>query len=209
MPLFYKEKKDNYSLIIWKVDEYLSFFLDKLDLYNEEVEEISGYSPHRLLEWASTRFLIYLLENKNARSCIVKDENGKPELLNSNKYISVSHSNDYAAAIISDKQIGLDIQKISAKAEIVKNKFLSKTELKYCINLIDFNCFWTVKEAVYKAYGKKNLIFKDNIAILNYDKINKTNFKSRVLLNKNDLSLYYSINGKIFDDFVMSIAVLN
>ncbi len=209
MSLFFKEKKDKYSLIIWKIDEYLSFFLDKMDLCDEEKREISDFRPNRILEWAAARYSLYLLENDNIRNCVVKDENGKPFLLHSKKNISLSHSEEYAGAILSDNQIGLDIQKISKKADIVKNKFLSKTELSLADDILDLNCFWTIKESVYKAYGKKNLIFKSEISILNYNKINKINFKSRVLLNKNDIGLYYSIEGKIFDDFIISIAILN
>ena len=56
--------------------------------------------------------------------------NGKPEL--ENRYISLSHSFDYSAVTVSDKKVGVDVEKFRSKISKISHKFISANE----INLI-------------------------------------------------------------------------
>lgn len=91
--------------------------------------------------------------------------NGKPYLKNSNIYFSISHSIDKVACVISDKIIGLDIEKIR-DYDINLNK-----ELKInANNNRDFFINYTKKE----AYLKKNgLALKDIYNIVPSNTITK------------------------------------
>ena len=58
------------------------------------------------------------------------DEHGKPYLVNFEYQISLSHSYDYAAVMISkEMQLGVDIELIKHKIKSIKHKFLSDVEL--------------------------------------------------------------------------------
>ena len=105
------------------------------------------------------------------------DKAGKP-IFSQNKKLSISHSANYAAVIISNYNVGIDIEKISDKAIKIKHKFLH-IELNYPqefnnqISLI----YWNIKESIYKAVGIKDIDFKKNILALPLD-INTTKCKS-------------------------------
>ena len=48
---------------------------------------------------------------------VEKDENGKPYLINSDKYISVSHQGNWTLIAISDSPVGIDVEKIKKYKE--------------------------------------------------------------------------------------------
>ena len=123
----------------------------------------------RMLHWLSTRVLLRTMLNTADYIDCQMDEHGKPYLVNSNKYISLSHSYDYAAVIISDgKKVGVDIELIKHKIKTIKHKFLSDVELaqkQIGDNTNGLYVCWCAKEAIYKWHGKKGLEFKKHIHI--------------------------------------------
>jgi len=74
-------------------------------------------------------------------------------------YVSVSHSGNRAAVAFSTKgPVGIDIQEPSDRLRRVATRFLSERELPYWGADNDrLLKAWTIKEAVYKASGIKNL----------------------------------------------------
>lgn len=107
---------------------------------------------------------------------ITKDEYGKPFIKNSNKYLSISHSGDYAVCAVSDRPIGIDIEKhrdINIKTAL---KFCNDAELEYIYKLDTNTRFfeiWTAKEAAFKLNGGKEKDFK----LIDTFKINKQYFR--------------------------------
>ena len=99
---------------------------------------------------------------------ITYNNNGKP-LLNSKYNISISHSHEIAALVISDNsKIGLDVQLNENKIFNIQDKFLNPSE-KLNIgenpSLKMLTMIWTSKESIYKAVGLKGISFSDNIKI--------------------------------------------
>lgn len=75
------------------------------------------------------------------------NEYGKPL---SNIYFNVSHSFEYVIFSTCDKLVGVDIEKIREyKEKIIKYAF-KDVEIK---DSLDFYKYWTLKEAIGKAYG--------------------------------------------------------
>jgi phosphopantetheinyl transferase len=104
----------------------------------------------------------------------------KPYLPQEQFHFSISHSGNYAAAIVSkEKRVGIDIELYSPKTELVKNKFLTEAELtllKQSASLSSVNAqplsqfyaftlCWCCKEAVYKYWGAGGIDFKKHISI--------------------------------------------
>lgn len=112
---------------------------------------------------------------------VTYDEYRKPHVNNGTPNISISHS--YAKlAVIAHQGIstGIDIEKIRDKIGLIQHKFLSETERLECDNNVGtLTLYWAAKEAVYKAYGKKNLDFIDNIQIQTI----KTQAANRIFVN--------------------------
>lgn len=86
------------------------------------------------------------------------NEYGKPYLLNyPNIHFNISHSGYYVACAVSDKPVGIDIQKITDYNPAVAKRVCIKRELEQIEYSADksseFIKLWTQKEAVLKMRG--------------------------------------------------------
>ena len=66
---------------------------------------------------------------------------------------------------MSEKKIGIDLQKEEQKIIKLKNKFLSKEKEKNNYSIEDLHFIWTAKEALYKTLNGLTCSIKDNIYI--------------------------------------------
>ena len=98
-----------------------------------------------------------------------KDQVGKPFLKNCKAFISFSHSGNYAAAIFNNQEsVGIDIQEIKDKILGIADKFISAREWDYITleNQIKMlHVIWGAKEAMFKKYGKGEVLFKEHIYV--------------------------------------------
>lgn len=92
---------------------------------------------------------------------LIYNENNKPYIKNSNVYFNISHSGDYVAVIVSDTEVGIDIQRINKLQLNIAQKCFHENEYKNIINENDINkqtdlfySYWAMKEAYTKAIGK-------------------------------------------------------
>jgi phosphopantetheinyl transferase len=145
------------------------------------------------------------LHNVNNDS-LFYDKNGKPHLSN-NKFISISHSFEYCGVIVSDVKVGLDIEKLRPKILNISKKFISESDW----NLIKLSSVenvtkvWTIKEAVFKAFGHKAIDFKKNIIITS---INKKFNKASVSISNNQITENYNIEIYNFSQYLCCVAKL-
>ncbi len=93
--------------------------------------------------------------------------NGKPVAVNCNANFNISHSGDRVVCAVSDKEIGIDIEKIRPINPKAAERFACPDELDY-IRSNETGLFeiWTLKEAYFKCIGTglgtqiKNVSFK-------------------------------------------------
>lgn len=90
------------------------------------------------------------------------DELGKPHL-EDDSYISITHSYEFTAIIISKEPVGIDIEKQRDKIVRIAPKFIGFEEsfladLKNPVK--ELTVVWGAKESMYKLYGHKGLGFK-------------------------------------------------
>jgi 4'-phosphopantetheinyl transferase len=127
--------------------------------------ELPKHSLARLQTLAKT-CLLYQIFGKNIPQ---NNPQGAPYVLDTQAYVSISHSENWVLLAQSGKKIGVDIQKIVAKIANIAPKFLSNQENKHLQNLppalrLDFcACIWTLKEAGFKYYQLGNLPFSEGI----------------------------------------------
>jgi phosphopantetheinyl transferase len=177
MPLFYQYNINDFTkLAVWHITETEDFFLQKVRWQNN----ISH--PHKRLQHLAGRYLLQLLHPGFPLHLIAISDSKKPLLSNHEFHFSISHCGDYAAAIVSEnKAVGIDVELITPKIELVKNKFLSEIEISLLsVDNFEFSIsnfqlltlFWSAKEAIYKWYGKGKVDFKKNMIIdhLNFEK---------------------------------------
>jgi phosphopantetheinyl transferase len=100
------------------------------------------------------------------------DQFGKPHLKDG-KYISISHSHEYATIIISDEITGIDIELQREKIIKIAPKFaeneldlLDKENQDYIRKL---TVIWGVKESIFKIRNEAGISFKDHIYVQPFD----------------------------------------
>ena len=83
-----------------------------------------------------------------------KTENGKPYAENCDIRFSLSHCGSLVVCAVSEKEIGVDIEKIRDIRLKAAEKFACKPELEYIGNNTKrFFEIWTLKEAFFKCKG--------------------------------------------------------
>lgn len=167
---YHREIDNNTSFAIWKIEESAEELLAQLQLKEHERSYLDTLiNGKRNMHWLSTRVLLRrMMETDEYIDCRV-DSSGKPYLSNFPHYISLSHSYDYAAVMVSkNKAVGIDIELVKDKIERIARKFMSPEELEFIgeKDRIDhlYVC-WCAKEAIYKLHGKKNVSFLEHIKL--------------------------------------------
>ena len=80
---------------------------------------------------------------------------GKPYFANAEDlHFSISHSGEYAMVVLSDKEIGCDIQQIKDINLSIADRFFTAEERKYVKCTEDFVRIWTLKDSFIQAIGK-------------------------------------------------------
>ena len=170
-------------------------------LTDEEKAIIDPLSPRKRTEWLASRELLFKISNLPQRVGCVYDEFGKPELKGSNQHISISHSELWCAAMISDRTCGVDIQIYSHTVERIAGRFLTEQDLanakKAANPLHHLHLLWGVKECLYKAYGKRKLGFRENIIITHLDQQHQ---QGRGEINFEGLHLQYDFYYRILPE---------
>jgi len=154
----------NYTIAIWEITETLE---ELLQLSNT-ISAADFNTKKRKKEWIASRLL---LNEINPNYSISYNEFGAPEL-NNGSYISISHSKGLVAIIISQQQVGLDIEEISEKSLRVSSKFISENNLKN-LNKEKATLIWCCKEAIYKWHQKGEVDFIADIKLHPFENMEK------------------------------------
>lgn len=87
---------------------------------------------------------------------IIYNEYNKPYLKNEKIYFNISHSNGTIVLVISDKEIGVDVEYFVYKESVVR-KYFTNNEQNEILNstnkVYDFTRIWVMKEAFVKMKG--------------------------------------------------------
>ncbi|MBN2485025.1 MAG: 4'-phosphopantetheinyl transferase superfamily protein [Bacteroidales bacterium] len=169
MPLIYNQVVyDDCQLAVWEITESFEDMYSKIHFFDGEIENLKNYkSTVRQLEWLSVRRL--LREVRGVPTQIVYNESRKPFLFNSDQHISISHSRNLTAVLLSStKKVGLDLEYMAQNVEKVAHKFLNPDE--YIVenqNKRNFHMYihWCAKEALYKLCDKQDINFRKNLTI--------------------------------------------
>jgi len=191
---------------LWKIEEEAESLYNQLQLNDQEkayVESIGNGKRH--LHWLGTRVLLRtMLNTADYIDCQV-DEHGKPYLVNMPYHMSLSHSFDYAAVMLSkSKPVGIDIELISPKVERIAHKFLNKQELSFIgsENRVEqLYVAWCAKEAVYKCNGRKVISFLDHIFLDRFTYNNRGTLHASIV--KGDMEMDFDVSYLHFDDYMI------
>ena len=175
----------NTRYVLWEITEnYETLFSGiELDLNYKQLLSQKKSEVHKVQFLAVRHLIKYLSINPQN---LKYDSLGKPFFENNFK-ISISHSGLYAAVIVSDTAVGIDIETINDRILKIKSKYL-ETELNYPLELNTETSllYWNIKESVYKALDKTGIDFKENILVPPLD------------MKKNVVKSWYVDDDKIY-----------
>lgn len=92
------------------------------------------------------------LINRLSQTNIKKNENGKPYLENG-PYFNISHAGEYVIMVVSNKEIGVDIEGIKEKDLSSLSRIFNEAEAKMLKEQADFYYLWCAKESLIKCLG--------------------------------------------------------
>lgn len=109
-----------------------------------------------------------LEENGLSESCLRYSENGKP--VADSLFFNVSHAGDYVVGVLSDCEVGCDIEKITSAPLEIAEQYFNVTECEYIKSAEDksraFFTLWTLKESYMKMTGRGMSLPLDSFEIL-------------------------------------------
>ncbi|SDM56986.1 4'-phosphopantetheinyl transferase family protein [Siphonobacter aquaeclarae] len=171
MPLVWVRPFDGRGYLgIWEITEELEELRRSFRGSDEDIAEFEQiHHPQKQREFLASRILVRTLVETAGETYrgILKDPFDKPFLKGTTHQFSLSHSLRYAAAVWHPSAfVGLDIEPVHEKLQVVAHKFLSEDEYRHANgNLRQLAVYWTAKEALYKLHGKKKLSFKKNLPV--------------------------------------------
>ena len=156
MPIINKIESEKITILVWEITETL----EEIIALGEGINTDNYTSEKRKKEHLVSKLLVNEI---CPTKTIIYNEFGAPEL-NNGKHISISHSKELVAVILSDKKTGLDIEQISEKSLRIASKFVSARNL-IKLNKEKATLIWCIKEAIYKWHQKGKVDFIKDIII--------------------------------------------
>ena len=186
MGVIFLKKEKNCSIGVWEISDSIN----ELKVLSEKVKFNQIKSENRKLEILAVKAL---LKEMCGNAKLNYNKYGAP-ILDNNKKISISHSKQLVAIIVSELKSGIDIEINSERVLKVKNKFLSSSD-NIDESQEDLTIAWSTKECIFKWHQKGNINFKDDILIKS---INHSSKKIEVSFDKNLFILnFLKINNHI------------
>lgn len=166
MPLYKSIRPDNQTTIhVWKIEEGLRDLSQGIVLKESSQDRLDGMkSELHQKAFLSVRHLLKL-ENYEDHD-LYYNSYGKP-LLNDGNHISITHSFEFAAIIISKNEVGIDVEKNREKILKIQHRFVNTDydSLSDEDMIKQLTVIWGAKESMYKTYPYGGLSFHDHIAI--------------------------------------------
>lgn len=207
MPLFKKIIDKNYTLVVWHLTESIDLFLPFKKSFSASPEKLDEiHVEQRRREWICSRYLGWSIAKEMEGNCagVWSDEHNKPHIKDSKLQISISHAKPYVAVMVHrNKSCGIDIEEKKEKLLKLAPKFLTSDELQQATNDLDALAIgWGAKEAIYKMYGRKQLIFKENIFIYGLDNIAQ-NGELQNELKVENMTSYIGLKYEQFNNHIL------
>ena len=124
MPVFFQQQiNETTRLGVWKIEETEAFFKGNVPVHRVVTH------PKKRLQHLAGRFLLQYLYPDFPYAQIQIADTRKPFLPDERYHFSISHSGDYAAAIVSSThRVGVDVEETEDRILRIKDKYLSREE---------------------------------------------------------------------------------
>ncbi len=203
MPLVFQQNINDTSILgIWKIEESLAFFeaIPTTQTFRHEARAIG----HR-----SCRQIIRTLAPDIDLNQLVQDEHGRPIHRAASIDLSFSHTHGWSAALLTKQgRCGVDIEIIGDKALLVQTKFLTEEDKQVLHTLSaqdesNYTLAWSMKETVFKWYGRGAVDFKKHIRLLSVESMERNQVVAQIEFSR-DEPRQLTIHGLVYDEYVVT-----
>lgn len=196
------------QILVWKVTESYAELFEQVVLNDNNRIRLEGMkSEMHQRAFLSVRKL--LQETGHNDLDLYYDEFGKPHL-HGEKHISITHSHEFSAIIISDETVGIDIELQRDKITRIADKFCDSEfqflDLDSDEYIKKLTVIWGVKEAIFKIRNEKGISFKNHIRVCDFDLESKQTIAE---LHFNSLIKDFKIHFEEIEEFTLVYAFEN
>ena len=194
------------QILLWKITESYGQLISEVELKEKTaLRLVRMKSEQHRRGFLSVRKL--LQEVGYTDFDLHYDEFGKP-YFDDGKHISISHSHEFAAIIISDKITGIDLEMCREKIINIADKFLHETEYPFMDKndpdyIPKLTVLWGIKEVVFKIRNEIGISFKDHVRAEAFEMRENT---TAAHLEMNDTNLAFPIYFEKIESFILVYA---
>jgi 4'-phosphopantetheinyl transferase len=207
MPLYKKFNINATSqVLIWHITESFEDLFDEVLLKDVSLIRINNMKA--LLHQKGFLSIRKLLQEIGyTDEDLFYDETGKPNLLDG-KNISITHSFEYSAIIVSEQVPGIDLEMQRQKIITIAEKFMD-TEFDFLPKeknqdfIQKSTVIWGVKEAIFKIENEVGISFKNHISVFPFE---MDEGKTSAILTFGTQVKEFSIQFEIVENYIVVVA---
>jgi len=194
------------KLYLWKITEDLSELRSQIRLKNSSIARLESMkSESHQKGFLAVRML--LQHNEYDDFDLYYDAFGKPHIKPQGCFvkdveISISHSNDFSAIVISQEKVGLDLEQIKDKTLRIAPRFMDVLHLENLSmeeKIKKATVIWGIKESIFKIKNEQGISFPNHIF---EDDFSLEEKKSKAILKFNNREEVFNIIFDTIEDYV-------
>lgn len=196
-----KPKTDVY---LWKITEDFNTLFRQVQLKDislARLEKMKSESHQK--GFLAVRMLLQHVGHSDLD--LYYDAFGKPHL-NGEKHISISHSHEFSAMAISDKKIGIDLEKLKDKTLKIAPRYMDISQLEELSEeekIVKATIVWGIKETIFKIKNESGISFPEHIFESPFNLEDK---KAKAQLKFNNKIEDYTIVFDSIEDYIFVCA---
>jgi len=202
--------ENNTKLYLWKITEDFDTLFSQVQLKPSALQRLQSMkSESHQKGFLAVRMLLQHLDYTDFD--LYYDTFGKPHIKPQgcsikDIEISISHSNDFSAIVISEQKVGLDLEQLKEKALRIAPRFMDVSHLE---NLSEeekikkATVVWGIKESIFKIKNEKGISFPNHIFEDDFTFEDKT---ATATLKFNDKEEKFKIQFDSVEDYIFVCA---
>ena len=200
----------NTKLYLWKIDEDFDTLFSQVRLKDSSLERLKSMkSESHQKGFLAVRML--LQHNDYSDFDLFYDSFGKPQIKPQGCSIkevevSISHSHQFSAIVISDKKVGLDVEQIREKVLRIAPRFMNVSHLENLTQeqkIKKATVIWGIKESIFKIKNEAGISFPNHIFEEDFDFQDK---KATATLKFNNIEETFQIAFDSVEDYIFVCA---
>lgn len=177
--------------------------------FREKLSYANISHPEKKNEWATARLAIFdaLQVLELPYPGFFKDEHGKSQSMNGQGFVSLTHTQGFAAAIFHrDQAVGIDMDLIREKILRIGFRFLDPSELEFLEqDPVHYTMAWSAKESIFKCQGKRGVSFRENIRLDSFA-LNSERITGRIL-GTDFADHHYLVEVRRLDNVILTYTI--